>query len=145
MLLDRHISITALSALCALLVSAKSAHSQSPPQSHAKVELMAEESTMRPGQPLWIGILFRLDEGWHIYWQNPGDSGEPPQVQWKPSSRFHSWRDPVAASSTSRERIDRRLWLRRRSAFDGSHSWTATVRANLYSEHFCESEIHRVP
>jgi len=23
------------------------------------------------------------DTGWHIYWQNPGDSGEPPRTQWK--------------------------------------------------------------
>ncbi len=105
MLLDRHISITALSALCVLLVSAKSAHNQSPPQSHAKVELMAEESTMRPGQPLWIGILFRLDEGWHIYWQNPGDSGEPPQVQWNLPPGFTAgairWPHPVRLGSGS--------------------------------------------
>jgi thiol:disulfide interchange protein DsbD len=44
---------------------------------------MVEESMMPTGKPLWIGILFRLDKGWHIYWQNAGDSGEPPKVQWE--------------------------------------------------------------
>jgi thiol:disulfide interchange protein DsbD len=30
-----------------------------------------------------LGLLFNLDPEWHIYWQNPGDSGEPPQIEWK--------------------------------------------------------------
>jgi len=30
----------------------------------------------------WIGLLFELDPGWHIYWQNPGDSGVQPEVRW---------------------------------------------------------------
>ena len=25
---------------------------------------------------------FQLEKGWHIYWINPGDSGQPPRVQW---------------------------------------------------------------
>ena len=56
---------------------------QLPPDSHARIELIAEQNTMLPGKPLWVGLLFRLDSGWHIYWQNPGDSGEPPKVQWQ--------------------------------------------------------------
>ena len=24
-----------------------------------------------------------MDKDWHIYWQNPGDSGEPPVVHWQ--------------------------------------------------------------
>lgn len=24
-----------------------------------------------------------MESGWHIYWQNPGDSGEPPRIQWQ--------------------------------------------------------------
>jgi DsbC/DsbD-like thiol-disulfide interchange protein len=50
--------------------------------SHAKVELIAEQSTIPPGTPIWVGLNFQLDSGWHIYWQNAGDSGEPPKVQW---------------------------------------------------------------
>src|SRR5271168_188396 len=53
------------------------------PENHAKVELIAEEDTLRPGRTLWAGVLFRLDSGWHIYWQNPGDSGEPPKIRWE--------------------------------------------------------------
>jgi DsbC/DsbD-like thiol-disulfide interchange protein len=56
---------------------------EAPTDSHAKVELIAEQNTAPPGRSLWIGLLFQLEPGWHIYWQNPGDSGEPPKVQWQ--------------------------------------------------------------
>ena len=26
---------------------------------------------------------FQLDPGWHIYWINPGDSGQPPVLRWQ--------------------------------------------------------------
>ncbi|HXM95729.1 MAG TPA: protein-disulfide reductase DsbD domain-containing protein [Candidatus Dormibacteraeota bacterium] len=77
----------------------KSANSQSPMEAHAKVVLIAKEKTMQPGKPLWIGIQFHLDEGWHIYWQNAGDSGEPPKVQWELPPGFAvgpiQWPQPV--------------------------------------------------
>jgi DsbC/DsbD-like thiol-disulfide interchange protein len=55
---------------------------QSQPETHAKVQLISLGS-IHPAGPFWVGVLFQLDEGWHIYWQNPGDSGEPPKIQWK--------------------------------------------------------------
>ena len=29
-----------------------------------------------------VGLYFKLEPGWHIYWRNPGDAGEPPRIQW---------------------------------------------------------------
>ena len=49
---------------------------------HAKTELIAEKDSIQPGQNSWLGLHFELESGWHIYWINPGDSGEPPRVQW---------------------------------------------------------------
>lgn len=73
----------ALSVLCATLTFAALSVAQSPADSsHAKIELIADQKTAASGKPLWVGLLFHLDPGWHIYWQNPGDSGEPPNVQW---------------------------------------------------------------
>jgi DsbC/DsbD-like thiol-disulfide interchange protein len=68
---------------CGMLIFVACLNAQSAADSHAKVELIAERNTAPPGRPLWTGLLFRLDPGWHIYWQNPGDSGEPPKVQWQ--------------------------------------------------------------
>jgi DsbC/DsbD-like thiol-disulfide interchange protein len=27
-------------------------------------------------------LHFQLEKGWHIYWVNPGDSGQPPHAEW---------------------------------------------------------------
>jgi len=50
---------------------------------HGTVELMSEQQSIQPGQPLVLGLHFRLEPGWHIYWINPGDSGEPPRLEWR--------------------------------------------------------------
>ena len=54
-----------------------------PPPVHAQVSLIAEPSAAVPGRPAALGLLFRLDPDWHIYWRNPGDSGQPPIVRWQ--------------------------------------------------------------
>lgn len=53
---------------------------QSGPQT--QVSLIRSQSAAKPGSEVWIGIHFQLEPGWHIYWVNPGDSGEPAKVQW---------------------------------------------------------------
>jgi thiol:disulfide interchange protein DsbD len=84
---------------CVLLLFAAHGGAQSPEKSHADIELIAEQSTASPGKPLWVGLSFRLDEGWHIYWQNPGDSGQPPTVTWQLPAGFTAgairWPQPV--------------------------------------------------
>ncbi|HEY4832515.1 MAG TPA: protein-disulfide reductase DsbD domain-containing protein, partial [Waddliaceae bacterium] len=44
--------------------------------------LLCEEETIQPGRSFWIAIRLKLDEGWHTYWKNPGDSGMGPQIKW---------------------------------------------------------------
>jgi thiol:disulfide interchange protein DsbD len=29
-----------------------------------------------------LGLQFKMEKGWHVYWKNPGDSGQAPQVKW---------------------------------------------------------------
>lgn len=70
--------LTAVVALCAL----STAFAQSGKQQHAHLALISAHNTIAPGQPDWIGLRFDLDPGWHIYWINPGDSGEPPKIAW---------------------------------------------------------------
>lgn len=48
--------------------------------SHSRVELLSDQAA--PEQQLWLGVHFSLDRDWHIYWVNPGDSGQPPVLQW---------------------------------------------------------------
>lgn len=47
-----------------------------------RVRLVAEQTTIMPGHPFWVGLLQTLDEGWHTYWRNPGDSGAAARIDW---------------------------------------------------------------
>jgi thiol:disulfide interchange protein DsbD len=46
------------------------------------VQLVVPVSTFNRGAAADAGLYFKLDPGWHIYWKNPGDAGEPPHVKW---------------------------------------------------------------
>jgi thiol:disulfide interchange protein DsbD len=49
---------------------------------HATVELISRQTSIKPGSDLQLGVHFMLEKGWHIYWTNPGDSGQPPSFSW---------------------------------------------------------------
>ena len=52
------------------------------PAQHARVELVARQASVKPGSDLQLGVHFMLEKGWHIYWINSGDSGQPPSFTW---------------------------------------------------------------
>ena len=49
---------------------------------HGTVDFVAENQWIIPGRKIYFGLNFQLEKGWHIYWVNPGDSGQPPRVEW---------------------------------------------------------------
>jgi thiol:disulfide interchange protein len=49
---------------------------------HLHVQLVVPGQTLRQGAANDAGLYFKLDPGWHIYWKNAGDSGEPPHAKW---------------------------------------------------------------
>jgi thiol:disulfide interchange protein DsbD len=50
---------------------------------HLRVELLVPGDTLYSDKKLnEAGLYFKLEPGWHIYWKNAGDSGEPPNIQW---------------------------------------------------------------
>ena len=84
------------------LLSATSV-AESPADEHVKVELVSEENSIGPHQKLSVGIRFDLQEGWHTYWINPGDSGEPPRIEWTLPKGFEAdsiqWPYPTRLST----------------------------------------------
>ena len=50
---------------------------------HVHAELLSDTSAIQPGKPFWLAVQLTIDEGWHIYWKNPGDSGIPTRVNFK--------------------------------------------------------------
>ncbi len=70
-------------ALLMVLLAVRTAVAEPVQAKHARVELLAEQSAVAPGAELLLGIHFVLEPGWHIYWINPGDSGQPPVLKWQ--------------------------------------------------------------
>ncbi|MDB2439497.1 protein-disulfide reductase DsbD family protein [Hellea sp.] len=58
--------------------------SQSVPVDTGKVtaSLVSSHDSVAPGEEFYIALRTVLDEGWHTYWRNPGDSGEPVYLEW---------------------------------------------------------------
>ena len=59
--------------------------SQSLPVDTGKVtaSLVSSHDSVAPGQEFYIALRTELDDKWHTYWRNPGDSGEPVQIDWE--------------------------------------------------------------
>jgi thiol:disulfide interchange protein DsbD len=58
------------------------AASNSADVAHLHVQLIFPDSDLYLGGQNQAGLYFKLEPGWHVYWQNPGDSGEPPHIHW---------------------------------------------------------------
>ena len=49
---------------------------------HLTAELTALAPGISPGGTDTIGLVITLEEHWHVYWVNAGDSGSPPNLKW---------------------------------------------------------------
>jgi len=63
------------------------AFAQSPASSvvqtdNVRAELVSELSTVKPGEPFWVGLRQTIRPKWHTYWKNPGESGLPTEISW---------------------------------------------------------------
>jgi DsbC/DsbD-like thiol-disulfide interchange protein len=67
---------------------AANANAADTPIPHGTIELIAENPWIAAGHTVNLGLRFQLEKGWHIYWINPGDSGEPPRVKWQLPAGF---------------------------------------------------------
>ncbi|HEX9534168.1 MAG TPA: protein-disulfide reductase DsbD domain-containing protein, partial [Stellaceae bacterium] len=53
------------------------------PADLVKADFVAETTSIAVGAPLWVDLHLDVKPGWHVYWQNPGDSGLPTTIDWK--------------------------------------------------------------
>ncbi len=52
------------------------------PSPHSEARLVADVARVAPGDAFDVALEVDVEEGWHIYWLNPGDSGQPVSVAW---------------------------------------------------------------
>ncbi len=48
----------------------------------ARVTLISDQTAIRAGSAFWVGLRIELAPGWHTYWRNPGDAGNPAKIDW---------------------------------------------------------------
>lgn len=61
---------------------AVASHAQEVQLPHILVGLKAESGEVRPGDVAVLALDLKPEEGWHVYWKNPGDSGAAPKFRW---------------------------------------------------------------
>ncbi|MCO5143962.1 MAG: thioredoxin family protein [Oligoflexia bacterium] len=49
---------------------------------HVTAQIVSEDKALTIGGSSWLGIRLVMEDHWHTYWKNPGDSGLPTRVEW---------------------------------------------------------------
>ena len=49
---------------------------------HVAAELVADHRWIAPGETIHVALRQQIQKGWHTYWRNSGDSGEPTRIKW---------------------------------------------------------------
>ncbi|WP_158279724.1 protein-disulfide reductase DsbD family protein [Coraliomargarita sinensis] len=57
---------------------------------HTTIDLVSDSSEIVPGQTFQLAVTFDMEPEWHIYWENPGASGLPPELDWKLPDGFEA-------------------------------------------------------
>ncbi len=62
--------------------------------------LIADTAAVVAGKPFTVGVLLKMEPGWHTYWQFGGDSGAPTKIDWELPEGFKAgaiqWPLPTA-------------------------------------------------
>lgn len=66
----------------AVLLGSAPAHAISNDK-NLSVRLLPEQTQVKGGETITIGIEQTIRDGWHTYWSNPGDSGTAARIVWK--------------------------------------------------------------
>lgn len=90
MLRSHLLVVWAIAALGAAAVPAAAAEPVKQEASADPVEatLLVDTTAVVPGKPFHAGVLFKIDEGWHIYWRNPGEAGMATKVTFQVPKGF---------------------------------------------------------
>jgi thiol:disulfide interchange protein DsbD len=72
--------LTTLAAVMAFVPAARAVETPAVTSPRATVTIIADREAIAPGQPFRLALRQRLAPGWHTYWVNPGDAGQPPEV-----------------------------------------------------------------
>ena len=52
------------------------------------LEVISSVNSIAKENELYLGLYFKLDPGWKIYWKYPGKAGYPPNIDWTKSKNI---------------------------------------------------------
>lgn len=84
---NKNIMTRFIFALLAAIACYLPAQSEPVDGGYALVELISDHASAEAGDTISLALKLKLDEGWHVYWRNPGDAGLPPQINWDEETR----------------------------------------------------------
>jgi len=67
--------------LCCFILMFGRVDGSSFPQ-HVQAQLIADVESIKSGSRFCVALALTMEEGWHTYWKNPGDSGLPTTIEW---------------------------------------------------------------
>ena len=77
------LAVAAVAACSARAASAQPAGTPAGDSSpHSDARLVADVASVAPGDAFDVALEITVEPGWHIYWANPGDSGQPVTAAW---------------------------------------------------------------
>lgn len=65
-----------------LIAAAERAPAQTGAAPLVRAALVTERAAVKPGETVTVALRQTMTPGWHTYWLNPGDSGEPTTITW---------------------------------------------------------------
>ena len=80
--------------------------------SRATASLVSDVDSVAPGRAFRVGLRLRLSPtGWHTYWQNPGEAGIPPELNFRVAHRCDGRTDCLAHAAAGARRVADELFL----------------------------------
>ncbi|MDO8605256.1 MAG: protein-disulfide reductase DsbD family protein [Phaeospirillum sp.] len=73
---------------CAMAAAGESAASDWAKSESGQVRLISAVTAAGTAPTLRLGLQFKLEPGWKIYWRSPGDAGYPPKLDWSGSTNL---------------------------------------------------------
>lgn len=61
---------------------AQAAESSAVTSPRVTATLLSSRDAVAPGERFQVALVQKIAPGWHTYWANPGDSGEPTRIAW---------------------------------------------------------------
>jgi len=85
----RLVAIVSALAAAVLAFAAPAAAQQLPGgETVVSAELRSERALIAPGESFTVVLRQTIADGWHTYWLNPGDAGEPTAIEWRLPAGF---------------------------------------------------------